>query len=108
MRKCAFALGILLGVLGSHRASAQALDCNADFAPGRVLVRFKATATAGAQQEAHAAAGALQVLREFDGAQVLQLVEVTAGQEQAAISVYQNDSGVEYAEPVIRDVVIRT
>jgi thermitase len=80
-------------------SSGQVLDCNADFVPGRVLVRFKATSTAAGQQAAHTAAGALLVLREYPAVAGLQLVQVLPGQEQGAIASYTNDPGVQYAEP---------
>jgi hypothetical protein len=77
----------------------QVVDCNADFSPERVLVRFKTGTTAAARQEAHTAAGGLEVLKGFNGVNGLYLIKVMAGQEQAAIAAYSNDSTVQYAEP---------
>jgi subtilisin family serine protease len=64
------------------------------------LVRFQPATIAAAQQNAHAAAGALVILADFDDTvDGLQLVQVVPGQEQAAVASYQNDASVQYAEP---------
>ena len=89
LARAVLGVGFVLSVaLADSRVFAQAGGCDADFAPGHVLVRFKATSTAGAQQVAHAAAGALQILREYHAVSGLQLVEVQAGEEQTAITAY--------------------
>jgi hypothetical protein len=100
LARAVLGVGIVLSVaLADSRVFAQTGGCDADFAPGHVLVRFKETVTAGAQQTAHLAAGALLVLREYHAVPRLQLVQVLPGLEQAAIASYANDSSVEYAEP---------
>jgi subtilisin family serine protease len=70
-----------------------------EYYPRHVLVRFQPAATAAAQQDAHAAAGA-QVLEDFgDTVDGLQLVEVGELQQQAAIAIYNANPNVIYAEP---------
>ncbi len=100
VRSCLWLLGPGL-VVTVPPESARGVDGNAEFYPGHVLVAFKATTTAGARQDAHAAAGALQVLKDYQW-QGLQLVQVPAGQEQTAAASYGNDPNVEYAHPDYR------
>lgn len=73
-----------LGLMAAG-ASAQTLDCNAESAPERVLVRFQGGAAAAAMDAAHVAAGAIEILKDFHAVDGLQLVRVAPGQEQAAM-----------------------
>lgn len=50
---------LLFGGAGQDQAVGQ------EYVPGHVLVRFKASATASARDDIHAAAGAVQILRTY-------------------------------------------
>ena len=75
-RRCGCVARVGVFIAGSVLASsaARALDCNAAAAPGRVMVRFKSGIAAAAQNDAHTAAGAMEVLVGFTAVEGLQLV----------------------------------
>jgi subtilisin family serine protease len=73
-----------------------------DYHPGRVLVRFRADAEVEQRQAAHAVAGALETLREYQAVPGLVLVRVPAGTVRAAVAAYVAAPAVLYAEPDYR------
>lgn len=71
----------------------------ADAHPEHVFVRFRQDATAADRLGVHAAAGALEKLREFRWVDGLVLMRVAPGRVGEAIARYQADPNVLYAEP---------
>jgi thermitase len=67
-----------------------------DFAPGRILVKFKKDASKAKKQEVHEKKGG-KTKEVIDGIDV-EVVTVTEGQEKSKAKEYQNDPNVKYAE----------
>lgn len=80
-------------------ASAQIREALPDAHPEHVLVRFRHDATLADRAAVHAAAGALEKLREFHWVHGLVLMRVAPGRVHEAIARYQADPAVLYAEP---------
>lgn len=75
VRKTFLTLGAILICESPAVSLGQApFDCDDDYYPGRVLVRFKEGSTAAAKDEAHTAAGRLETLSTFEGTPGLRLV----------------------------------
>src|SRR5512146_463895 len=98
----AFVCGALaLGI----SATAQELPSHdkVEYAPDRILVRFRAGTTAWTMATAHTRSRA-KVLRVFRQVPGLQSVAVEPGQVMAAVAAYGSDPAVLYAEP---DYIVR-
>ena len=103
-RSRAMPLALLFSIVAMRSGVAESFDCNQDFVPGRVLVRFQPGAAAAAKRDAHASAAGAEVLRQFRGIDGLQLVRVQRGREQAAVAAYRASPVVRSASP---DYVMR-
>lgn len=75
------------------------VDCQSEFYPGRVLVRFKPNTAMSAKTNVHRSAGSSRTIRSFRKIDGLELVEVAVGHERAAAELYKRNTSVLYAEP---------
>lgn len=83
--------------LAAARSGAQTIAPAAEFAPGRLLVKFRPLAGADAAREI-LTTHHLEVIRQIPGLNVL-LVSVPPGQEMATIRQLKRNLLVQYAEP---------
>lgn len=89
------AIGLALALLVPVLASAKGGE--GEFAPDRVLVKFKAGTSNADKQKAHAKHGS-RVIGEIEAINV-QVVEVPAGKVKDKVKHYNGEKAVEYAEP---------
>jgi len=103
MRKITLTIALVFLTLAGHGSLAAARNQNAgptqipQFAPDRVLVKFKPGVAASDIGKAHRKAAG-QALRTIAGIGV-QVVRVPAGTVPASIAVYEANPNVQYAEP---------
>lgn len=84
---------------GAGKPSFAAAPKQPEYAPDRVIVRFRADASKATQDEVHSKAGA-RLLRRFRAVPGLQVVQLPAGMSVSeALHRYRSDPNIAYAEP---------